>query len=263
MKEALNLQGRHALVCGGSAGIGEATALALAELGARVTILARRADRLYGLLPLLENRGSPRAMALVADLDQRDDLESKVAAYLEAQGPIHIWINNTGGPAPGRLVDATEEDFLKAIGRHLLASQRILGLLLPGMQAEQYGRIINVLSTSVRQPIPNLGVSNTIRGAMASWAKTLALELPPEITINSILPGFTMTERLVSLAQSRAAAAGVDIATIEDEWIKSIPEGRLGRAEELGAAIAFLASPAASYIRGVCLPVDGGRTSCI
>ncbi len=257
------LDGKHALVCGGSAGIGEASARVMASMGAKITVLARRKDRLTDLLPILEQQGSARALALVADLDDRETLARTLSAHLDQHGPIHIWINNTGGPAPGRLVDATEEDFLKAIGRHLLASQRILGLLLPGMQAEQYGRIINVLSTSVRQPIPNLGVSNTIRGAMASWAKTLALELPPEITINSILPGFTMTERLVSLAQSRAAAAGVDIATIEDEWIKSIPEGRLGRAEELGAAIAFLASPAASYIRGVCLPVDGGRTSCI
>lgn len=257
------LEGKHALVCGGSAGIGEAAARVMAAMGAKITLLARRENRLTDLLPALEREGAARALALVADLDDRDALEISLTKHLEQYGPIHIWINNTGGPAPGRLIDAKEEDFVKAIGRHLFASQRILGLLLPGMQAAQYGRIINVLSTSVRQPIPNLGVSNTIRGAMASWAKTLANELPPDITINSILPGFTMTERLVSLAQSRAQAAGVDVATIEDEWVKSIPEGRLGRAEELGAAIAFLASPAASYIRGVCLPVDGGRTSCI
>ncbi|MCB9638870.1 MAG: SDR family oxidoreductase [Myxococcales bacterium] len=257
------LEGKHALVCGGSAGIGEASARVMASMGAKITVLARRKDRLTGLLPALENEGAARALALVADLDDRDGLERLLSEHLAQHGPVHIWINNTGGPAPGRLVDADEQDFEKALGRHLFASQRILKLVLPGMEAEGYGRIINVLSTSVRQPIPGLGVSNTIRGAMASWAKTLANELPAGITINSILPGFTMTERLASLAQSRAESAGIGVNDVEDAWVKSIPEGRLGKAEELGATIAFLASPAASYIRGVCLPVDGGRISCI
>jgi 3-oxoacyl-[acyl-carrier protein] reductase len=262
-KYGFSLAGKHALVCGGSAGIGEAAARVIASMGAEVTLLARRSERLQALVGVLKEEGASRVHALVADLDQRDEAREIVKAHIEQHGSIQIWVNNTGGPPPGRLLDATEEAFLQAFGRHLLASQMLLKLLLPGMEAAQYGRIINVLSTSVRQPIPNLGVSNTLRAAMASWAKTLSNELPSGITINSILPGFTATERLTSLAQARAKAEGRTLEEVEEAWVASIPEGRLGRAEELGAVIAFLASPAAAYIRGVCLPVDGGRLSCI
>ncbi len=263
MKDTLSLQGKHALVCGASAGIGRATALALASLGANVTALARRQDRLSALVPELKAAGASDARYIVADLDQRDALEETITDLLQQHGPVHVWINNTGGPPPGSLLTTNEEQLLSALGRHLLAAQRIMKLVVPGMEQASYGRIISVLSTSVRAPIPNLGVSNLTRAAMASWSKTLSNELPPNITINCILPGFTATERLSSLAESRANHAGRTVEEVETAWKATIPEGRLGRPEELAATIAFLASPAASYVRGVCLPIDGGRLPVI
>ncbi|TNE47253.1 MAG: SDR family oxidoreductase [Deltaproteobacteria bacterium] len=263
MKDALSLQGKHALVCGASAGIGRATALALASLGAEVTALARREDRLSTLVPELEAAGASAARYVVADLDQRDALEETIKDLLQQHGPVHVWINNTGGPPPGSLLTTNEEQLVTALGRHLLAAQRIMKLVVPGMEEAGYGRIISVLSTSVRAPIPNLGVSNLTRAAMASWSKTLSNELPPNITINCILPGFTATERLSSLAESRANNAGKTVEEVETAWKATIPEGRLGRPEELAATIAFLASPAASYVRGVCIPIDGGRLPVI
>lgn len=255
----LDLTGRHALVCGASSGIGRAAAISLAELGANVTVLARRADQLNGLRPILKNAGAGESHALVADLENRDELKAKVAAHLEKVGPVHILLNNTGGPPSGPLLEAKEEDFLKPYGRHLLAAHLLAQLVVPGMKLAGYGRIVNVLSSSVREPIPGLGVSNTIRVAMASWAKTLSRELPPGITINSILPGYIDTERLKHLETEMGLRNGKGAAAVRQGWIDATPEGRLGKPEELGSAIAFLCSPAASFIRGIVLPVDGGR----
>lgn len=254
----MDLLGRHALVCGASKGIGHAAARALARRGARITALARSGGALDALLPLLREDGAPEACALVADLDDRPALEREVAARVQGC-PVQILVNNTGGPAPGRLLDAEEAAFQAAFGRHVLASHLLVRLCLPGMVAAGYGRIINVLSLSVREPVPNLGVSNTIRGAMASWAKTLSMELPPGITINNVLPGYTRTERLESLARATAQREGRSVEAVEAAWIGGIPEGRLGLPHELGEVIAFLASPAASYVRGTSVPVDGGR----
>jgi 3-oxoacyl-[acyl-carrier protein] reductase len=258
----LSLAGRHALVCGASAGIGRAAALALAGLGARVTALARSRDKLEALLPELRAAGAADADALEADLDDRRGLQRAVDGLL-ARGPVHVLINNTGGPKGGPLLEADEAAFLEAFGRHVLAGHLLVRAVVPGMTAAGYGRIINVISTSVREPIPNLGVSNTIRGAVASWAKTLSKELPPGITINSVLPGYTDTERLASLAKGTAEKTGKSADDVRRAWLATIPEGRLGRAEEPGAVIAFLASPAASYVRGTVIPVDGGRLSAI
>ncbi|MDP6934174.1 MAG: SDR family NAD(P)-dependent oxidoreductase, partial [Myxococcota bacterium] len=205
----VSLRGRRALVCGASAGIGRAVALCLAEQGAEICALARRADRLEALLPELLSAGAPAAHAIVADLDDRPALASAVQAHLDAHGPVHILVNNTGGPPGGPLLEAGEEAFLQGFGRHVLASHRLVLLVLPGMREAGYGRIVNVISTSVREPIPNLGVSNTIRGAMASWAKTLSRELPPGLTINNVLPGFTDTERLALLDQAMELAPGL------------------------------------------------------
>ncbi len=258
----LSLAGRTALVCGASAGIGQAAALALAGLGARIIALARRPEALAATVDAITAAGG-RAEPLVADLDDRPALAAQIDTLLDRAGPIHVLINNTGGPPGGPLLEATESEFESALGRHLLAGHLLVRRLLPGMAAEGYGRVINVISTSVREPIPNLGVSNTTRGAVASWAKTLSRELPPGVTINNVLPGFTDTDRLTSLAEGRAARAGTTAADIQAGWRAQIPEGRLGRPEELGAVIAFLASPAASYVRGVSLPVDGGRLRSI
>ncbi|HCH62761.1 MAG: short-chain dehydrogenase [Deltaproteobacteria bacterium] len=254
-----DLLGRHALVCGASAGIGRASALALAARGASITALARRADRLDSLLPELRAAGAAEARALVADLDRRADLADRVEALIEAHGPVHIVINNTGGPPGGPLLQAEPEAFSVAFGRHILAAHILARVCVPGMQASGFGRIVNVVSTSVYEPIPNLGVSNTIRGAMGGWAKSLSRELPEGVTINNVLPGFTDTERLTSLAEGRARREGSSSDQVRANWLAQVPEGRLGRPEETAAAVAFLCSPSAAYIRGVSLPVDGGR----
>lgn len=259
----LSLKGRHALVCGASAGIGRAAALELAKLKCTITALARSQDKLALLVKELKKAGAPAAYALVADLDDRPALRKKVAAHLRKHGPPHILINNQSGPHGGALLDASEEEILHAYGRIQLASHALVQLTVPGMKAAGYGRIINVLSTSVREPIANLGVGNTVRASMASWAKTLSRELPPGITINSVMPGYTDTERLAELAQATSARTGRKVDDIRRAWIDAQPEGRLGRPEEIGAVIAFLCSPAASFVRGVVLPVDGGRLNAI
>jgi 3-oxoacyl-[acyl-carrier protein] reductase len=260
----MSLAGRRALVCGASAGIGRAAALALASLGARVTPLARSGPALEELMPELRAAGSPDSHHfIVADLDDRVTAVPPVEALLHEFGSVHVLVNNSGGPPPGPILEATEDDFLRAFSRHVLASHMLVRMLLPGMSAEGYGRIINVVSTSVREPIPNLGVSNTVRAAMAGWAKTVSGELPPGVTINNVLPGYTATERLASLARSLAERAKRTPEDVERDWIAGVPEGRLGRPEELGETIAFLATPAASYIRGVSLVVDGGRLHSI
>jgi 3-oxoacyl-[acyl-carrier protein] reductase len=214
-------------------------------------------------LPELLSAGAPAAHAIVADLDDRPALASAVQAHLDAHGPVHILVNNTGGPPGGPLLEAGEEAFLQGFGRHVLASHRLVLLVLPGMREAGYGRIVNVISTSVREPIPNLGVSNTIRGAMASWAKTLSRELPPGLTINNVLPGFTDTERLALLDQATALRSGRTAVDVRSDRVAQVPEGRVGEPRELGSVIAFLASPAAAYVRGVSLPVDGGRLRSI
>ncbi|MEA3190199.1 MAG: 3-oxoacyl-[acyl-carrier protein] reductase [Thermoplasmata archaeon] len=259
----LSLRGRHALVCGASQGIGQAAAVALAELGATVTVLARNPAKLASLRPILMQAGATETHMIVADLDDRAGLREAVAAHLEKAGPVHILVNNTGGPHSGALLETKEAEFLHAYGRHLLASHLLVQLVVPGMKEAGYGRIVNVLSTSVREPIPGLGVSNTIRATMASWAKTLSRELPPGVTINSVLPGYTDTERLTELSTTMAARQGKSPKDVAKGWVDVTPEGRLGRPEEIGSVIAFLCSPAASFVRGVVLPVDGGRLNSI
>lgn len=259
----ISLKGRHALVCGASAGIGQATAIQLANLGATVTVLARNHAKLQSLRPILMHAGAPETHMLAADLADHGALEKGVRGLLESSGPIHILVNNSGGPSSGALLDAEPEEFVAAFHSHLLASHLLTRLVVPGMKQAGYGRIVNVLSTSVREPIPGLGVSGTVRSAMASWAKTLSRELPPGITINSVLPGYTETERLGELAHQMATRQGKAPSEVSKGWVAVTPEGRLGQPEELGAVIAFLCSPAASFIRGTVIPVDGGRLASI
>ena len=253
----MSLTGRHALVCGASSGIGRATAIALAALGCDVTGLARRRDRLETLLPELAQAGSGQHGILVADLDEHEDLLAKVDALVFR--PVHILVNNTGGPKGGPLAKADAEELRAAFHRHVLAAHQLTQRCLPSMQDAGYGRIVNVLSTSVYEPIAGLGVSNTIRAAMAGWAKSLASELPPGLTINNVLPGFTDTERFGSLQQARATNTGTSAEAVHAAWLSMVPERRLARPEETAAAVAFLCSPDGAYIRGVSLPVDGGR----
>jgi 3-oxoacyl-[acyl-carrier protein] reductase len=259
----LGLAARHALVCGASAGIGRAAALALASLGARVTVLARRRSVLEELLPQLRAAGAPDAGLVVADLDDRDGLAARVRDGLAARGAVDVLVNNSGGPAPGPVLAATGAQFDAGFTRVLYSAQTLVGLCLPGMQAGGWGRIVNVLSTSVREPIGDLGVGNTVRGAMAGWAKTLSRELPPGITVNNVLPGYTATERLAELANVVATRSGRSRDAIEAEWRREVPEGRLGEPREIAAVIAFLCTPAAAYVRGQSVAVDGGRMRSI
>ena len=244
----INLDGKRALVCGGTSGIGKAAAEALIACGSEVVILSRSAS------------GNN---TISCDLEDLDSLKVSVNKEIESNGSFEILINNSGGPPSGPLIDAKPSDFEKAFLRHVLASQTLVQLLLSGMQKSEYGRIINIISTSVKEPIPGLGVSNTIRGAMASWSKTLSKELPPSITINNVLPGFTNTERLTELKETLSEQKGISQDEVENAWLSTVPEGRLADPSELGHVIAFLASPAASFVRGVSLPVDGGRTGSI
>ena len=256
-----SLLGRRALVCGASGGIGAATARALAAAGADVVLLARSEEKLRALADELHSVPG-RAQILCADLQDRAGLAPAVDGLLD-EGPLHVLVNNTGGPPGGSLLDTPPEAFLAPFERHVLAAHQLVRQLLPGMVGAGYGRIINVVSTSVYEPIPNLGVSNTIRAAVAGWAKSLSRELPPGVTINNVLPGFTDTPRLASLGQARAAREGSDVEQVRAAWVAQIPEGRLARPEETAATIAFLASPAAAYLRGQSIAVDGGRLRSI
>ncbi|MBL0211160.1 MAG: SDR family oxidoreductase [Holophagaceae bacterium] len=257
------LTGKHALVTGASAGIGRACALALAARGAAVTVLARSAEKLASLRVELSAAGAPEAHVLVADLEDRESLRLRVEAHLASAGPVHIVVNNAGGPPGGPILEATEAEFVQAFGRLLMAPHLLVKLLLPGMAEAGYGRIVNIISTSVREPLPNLGVSNTIRAATAAWAKTLAKELPPGITINNVLPGATATERLEAIELAVAVKTGKSLEAVRADMVRIIPEGRVADPGETAALVAFLASPQAGYIRGQSIAVDGGRMNSL
>ncbi len=257
----LDLTGKHALVCGASQGIGLASAVELAKLGADVTLLARRADlleQLAGQLPL--THAAQRHDWIAADAGDTAALRAKVDA-LVAGNSVHILINNSGGPPPGTVRGASEDAFLAAYRSHLLANQALAEAVVPGMIGDGYGRIVNIISTSVKEPIVGIGVSNVTRGAVASWAKTLARELAPHgITVNNVLPGSTHTPRIDQIIAARSQKTGDSTDDVTAEMEAEIPMGRFADPSETAAAVAFLASPAASYITGINLPVDGGRT---
>lgn len=259
----ISLSNKNAFVGGSSAGIGQAVAIELAALGANVTLVARTESALQQTLQRLDVSQGQQHGYLVADFSDSQHLLKQVWALLEKQ-PIHILINNTGGPPGGPILNARPEEFLKAYHNHLLCNHLLVQAMLPGMRAAGYGRIINIISTSVKEPIENLGVSNTTRWAVAAWAKTLAGEVGQwGITVNNVLPGFTRTGRLYDLIEKRATAAGVPAAALEEEFRRQVPLGRFAEPEEVAAAVAFLASPAAAYINGINLPVDGGRTKSL
>ena len=259
----LNLSGKHALVCGGSEGIGRATALELAQLGADVTLLARREEALRDAVASLPFTGNQRHGCVVVDVAQTHELSESVAA-LAAIRPVHILVNNTGGPPGGPAHAAEIGAYLDAFNKHLIANQVLLQAVLPGMRTAHWGRIVNVISTSVYEPIANLGVSNTIRGAVASWAKTLSKELGADgITVNNVLPGYTRTQRLDQILSDRSAATGKSQDEIAKGMLATVPAGRFAEAHETAAMIAFLCSPAAGYVNGQSIAVDGGRMQSI
>lgn len=260
----IDLTGRKAVVCGASKGIGRAVALELAVLGASVTVLARNKGALETVRAALDVSQGQIHHAIEADFSRPEQLQDVMAAHLSAHGPHHILVNNSGGPPAGPVHTARAEEFLAAFTQHLLGNHAMMQVLLPGMKESGYGRIINIISTSVKQPLKGLGVSNTIRGAVASWAKTLAGEVAGfGITVNNVLPGATDTDRLAEILQGRAARLGKSVEDAIAAEKAEIPAGRFGTPEELAQAIAFLASPAAAYINGINLPVDGGRTGCL
>jgi len=258
------LKGRRALVCGASRGIGRACATRLALLGAEVTLVARDEAALQGVLAELDTGAGQAHRLFPADFTDPRVLRESVLRHIEKVGTLHILINNTGGPPPGMILDASPAQFEKAMTMHLVCNQILAQSLVPGMKEAVFGRIINIISVSVKEPIKGLGVSNTTRWAVASWAKTLASELAPfAITVNNVLPGYTDTERLRLLIADRAEKAGVSLAAIEQSMLAEVPTGRFARPEEVASAVGFLASPDASYISGINLPVDGGRMSCL
>lgn len=259
----LDFTGRHALVCGSTQGIGRACAEELASLGATITLVARNAERLEEVRAQLPTPQEQSHSALAVDFADLARLREVVTAHV-AQNAHTILINNTGGPPGGPAAEATPEAYLAAFNQHVVANQILVQALLPGMEDAGYGRIINIVSTSVREPIPNLGVSNTIRGAVASWAKTLSKELGPlGVTVNNLLPGFTETARLDKILETRAEREGKTREQVIEGLYGMIPARRFGHPQELGYAAAFLASPSAGYISGVSLPVDGGRLNSI
>ena len=257
-----DLTGKRAVVCGSTQGIGRACAEELAGRGADVVLVARNEEALRRVAEDLATPHGEGHSWVRADFNDVEEVRAHVAEHLERTGPAQILVNNTGGPPHAPMIEASPEDFLHAISAHVGCGQALVQTMLPGMREAGYGRVINIASISVITPIPGLGVSNTTRAAVANWARTLAYELGPlGITVNTILPGYTATARLEDLAESIAESRGVTVEAVEAEWQAGIPLRRLADPAEIAAAVGFLASPAASYVTGVNLPVDGGRTA--
>jgi 3-oxoacyl-[acyl-carrier protein] reductase len=259
----LDLSGKRAVVCGSTQGIGKASAIELALLGAHITLVARNETTLKQVLTELPTKANQKHDYLVADFSDVKQVEEIIQEYAKSN-VSHILTNNTGGPPAGLAIDANTAEFVSAFSNHLLCNHILTQALVPGMKQVGYGRIINIISTSVKIPIAGLGVSNTIRGAVANWAKTLSNELAPYgITVNNVLPGSTLTGRIEFVIKSRAQKTGKPEEVIRKEMIDEIPAGRMADASEVAAAVAFLATPAAAYINGINLPVDGGRTGSL
>ncbi len=260
----LDLTGKTAVVCGSTQGLGFACASELALLGASVVLMARNEAKLKEALQQLHNGKGQTHSFLVADFNDSDNVKRAIGNFISDGNTAQILVNNTGGPAGGAVMDAQTDQFKAAFESHLICNHILATALIPGMKDARYGRIVNIISTSVKQPLKGLGVSNTIRAAVANWSKTLANEVGRfGITVNNVLPGLTKTVRADYIIQNKAAASGNQEETIINEMLAEIPLGRMGRPDEFGATVAFLCSPAAAYISGINLPVDGGRLGCL
>jgi 3-oxoacyl-[acyl-carrier protein] reductase len=259
----LSLEGKNAVICGSSQGIGLAIAQELALLGANCILVARDAKRLGAAMNTLQSSLHQHHSFAIADFNKTEEVRIAIDTITQHQ-PVHILVNNTGGPAAGLISDAKEEDFLSAFKQHLVNNHILTKAVIPGMKRKKFGRIINVISTSVKIPIANLGVSNTVRASVASWAKTMANELGQyNITVNNVLPGFTETKRLENMMAQTAKKKKQTAEKTAEDFMSDIPMKRFGSPSEIAAVAAFLASPAASYVNGVSIPVDGGRTGSI
>ena len=257
----ISLKNKNAIVCGSTQGIGEASAIALAKLGANITLIARNESKLLDVLNDLDKSQGQTHSFVAIDFRDSEKLKEEVDVL---KSNYHILVNNTGGPAAGPITDANTSSFEEAFRMHLINNQILVQKVVEGMKKEGYGRIVNIISTSVKAPIAGLGVSNTIRAAVANWAKTLSVELGGYgITVNNVLPGFTNTNRLKSLIAKKAEIQGKTEHEIASIMKSQVPAGRFGEAEEVANAVAFLCSPAASYINGINIPVDGGRTKSL
>ncbi|MGC6430131.1 MAG: SDR family oxidoreductase [Jejuia sp.] len=258
----LNLNNKNALVCGATQGIGKATAIALAQEGVSVTLVARNREKLKTVLAELPQHRNHNY--IVADFLNPRDLQEQVIKFIEKYHGFHIVINNTSGPASGEIINASLEAFENAFTMHVKCSHLLAQATIPFMKEEGFGRIVNVISTSVKEPIPRLGVSNTIRGAVGNWSKTLSTEVAGfGITVNNVLPGFTETERLSEIIKIKAKLEDTSIEEMTEIMKNYTPAKRFAQPEETANAIVFLASEAASYINGINIPVDGGRTKSL
>ena len=259
----LDLVDKRAIVCGSTQGIGKASAIELASMGASITLIARNEEKLRTVLNELDSSRGQKHNYIAADFSYPQELKNKVEEYLSSN-VVEILVNNTGGPPAGLAINAKPDDFVKAFSEHLLCNHILTQAVVPGMKSKKYGRIINIISTSVKIPIKGLGVSNSVRGAVANWSKTLANELGPfGITVNNVLPGSTMTGRLEAVLSGKAEQTGKSIDELKLEMIEEIPAKRIGEPYEIAAVVGFLASPAAGYVNGVNIPVDGGRTGAL
>ena len=257
----LNLLGKNALVGGSSKGIGWASAIELALMGANVTLVARSEETLRQKVALLANNGHQNHDFLVLDYQNLKEVESKISALRKN---YHILVNNTGGPAGGNMMEESTEKFEVVFRQHVIVNQILVQAFVPFMQSEGFGRIVNIISVSVKQPIIGLGVSNTIRWAVASWAKTLSKEITGNgITVNNVLPGYTLTDRLIEVNKTRAESLKISVNDLEKQLLVNVPSGKFATAEEVAAAVAFLCSPSAGAINGVNIPVDGGLSATL